>query len=230
MRVIFALISLLLLGVSCSTRATDPTHFTQDPALLEKGKVFQREWKISNFSEYDKVHLMPVTTAYLKELGWWEKQNLSNYDDSGVWPVMHADRNRPVAKELVKYIDKTFREEFENNPENKMKLVGRHSLDRKTLVVEVALTEMVPVKKWFLGLNWIGDGSLKGGVATIEGQIKSAVTGKVLMSFTDRRVNSATKVSREAGAMYWYSHAKPIIQNWAKMLVVTCNETYPKDK
>ena len=226
----FVVISLLtvLIFCSCRTRATDPTRFTEEAYLLEDGRVFQKEWKKQSFEGYDQIYIRPVDTSHLKSLSWWGKQNIANYDDSGVYPTMEGDRNWSTVRNFSKYMNDVFRKEFMNNPENKLKFVNQGQLDRQTLVVEIALTEMVPVKKFLIGLNLIGDGSLKGGVATIEGKIKNGISDKTLMSFTDRKVNSATMVSRESGDLYWYSHAKPIIRNWAKMLVTACNETYPK--
>lgn len=227
--VLFVLISVCFL-CSCNTRATNPTNFTEDAVLLEKGRVFQREWKKSDFSEYTKVCIMPVDTSHLKTLGWWEKVNTSTYDDSDVWPEHKAEAHRQPAKHFARYMNDVLRKEFLKNPENKLTYVSYEKADRQTLMVRIALTEMVPVKKFLIGLNLIGDGSLKGGVATIEGKIQNGLTGKTLMSFTDRKVNSSSMISRESGHLYWYSHAKPIIRNWAKMLVTACNETYPKAK
>lgn len=230
MKMLLIILTLVLGLTSCSTRATSPTDFTVDAVLLDEGRVFQREWKKGDFKSYKTICIMPVDTSYLKTLGWWEKMTVSTYDDSDVWPEHDGEAHRYPARQFSRYMNETFRKEFAKNPENKLRFVNYKSRNRETLLVEIALTEMVPIKKFLIGFNLLGDGSLKGGVATIEGRVRNGLTGKVLMSFTDRKVQSSSMISRESGHLYWYSHAKPIIRNWAKMLVTSMNETYLKDK
>ncbi len=117
-------------------------------------------------------------------------------------------------------------EEFKQANDIGLKYVPINEADEKTLVLKIAIIELVPIKKIMLGLGLIGDGSLKGGSIAIEGQLRQGKTHQVLATFSDRQVNNRGFGGTETPSLSWYSHGKPVMRAWAKVFV----EIFRKNK
>lgn len=209
------LLLLVLLTSACKTRPGTPTAFLSDTHLLESGKLFQKEWQDAKFSlkDYDKIAILTVDTSFLKDMSWWEKANVKNYEDSGIYPGARADKNQDPAKSLARYYTYHLKASFEKEG-SPLKLVPIDETDEKTLVLRIALTELVPVKKLLLGFSLIGDGSLKGGTVAMEAKLENGKTGQLLMMLTDREVNNKFHVERENSQLNYIVHAKPVVKEW----------------
>ena len=210
------LLALVFVFTSCKTRPETPTNFLPDAHKLSSGKVFQKEWMDSKFSlkDYDKIAILSVDTSFLKDMGWWDKANIKNYEDSGIYPGAKADKNQDPAKSLAKCYTYHLKASFEKEGAP-LKLVDIGETDEKTLVLRVALTELVPVKKLLLGFSLIGDGSLKGGTVAMEAKVEDA-KGKLLMMLTDREVNNRFHTERENPQLNYIVHARPVVKDWTE--------------
>jgi hypothetical protein len=100
-----------------------------------------------------------------------------------------------------------------------------------SIQIELAIVELVPIKKLLFALGIIGDGSVQGASIAIEGRIRDMQTGKVIAMFADRKVkrfsaphfNSKDKWS-------WYPQAKPAVKNWCDLLLKLANKRLGKSK
>ena len=225
-------LSVLFTLSSCKTRIAEPSGFLQDPYRLEDGKFLQKVWrsKTFNLADYDKITVVPVTTTFLRNMGWWQKFNSSTYRDSDIFPEFKADANRPAGRQLAKYFEDQMILQFKNAEGTKLKYVPFGQADSKTLIIKIAIIELVPVKKFMVGLGLIADGSLKGGSIAIEGHFKNARTHELLAMFSDRKVNNRPSASSEIPSLSWYSHAKPIMKAWAKTFVSIVRMNQQKNK
>ena len=217
------LITALIAFLSCSTRPAEPTGFLSDAYRLEDGEFLQQVWhgKNVNLQDYNKISVAPVTTDFLRYMGWWDRLNPSTFKErNGVYKDFQKDANMDAAQQLAKFFESEMIKAFINAEANTaLKYVPFTEADNKTLILKISIAELVPIKKVMLGLGLIGDGSLKGGSIAIEGQLRNARTHELLAMFSDRQVNNRMSRSDETPKLSWYSHAKPVMKSWAKVFV-----------
>ena len=207
---------------ACKSQPASPTSFIKDEWKLENGTILQRVWKDpqASLGHYTKFALKPVGTTYLRPMDWWDKKNAPSYSDEGIFPSFDSRNNRKAAKYMAKYFDQQMKLAFKQDPQNELIFTSYVLADSQTLVMEIQITELVPVKKYFYGLGFFG--SLKGGIFAIEGKITNGRSGKLLMMFTDRKVNNDIK-NEDDSYLSWYGHAKPMIRDWSKYFARLAN-------
>jgi len=210
----------------CRTRTAADSGFLPDRLRLEKerGAPFQRVWRKRDidWAAYRGINVESIRVDRLLEMTWWEAFALVNYDDSQITPTMRRDANRKVARKFARYFEEKIAEAFTDKGTGRVRLVGQAAAN--TMTLEIAIVELVPVKKYMFVLGFIGDGSLRGGSMAIEGKIKDGVTGETIAMFSDRKVNSRFKGMRPGDELTWYSHAKPLVNDWAKLFVELAND------
>ena len=214
---------LLLCTTSCSTSPADITPFIEKPELLRNGSIFHRTWKKDKtaFSGYTKFAVRQVNTEHMREFGWWEKRNVANRDDI----ELDGYKKKPdpeVTKNIAWYFEKTLKSSFEKTPENRLQYISADKADNKTLIIELAIVELVPIKRYMKGAGLIGDGSLKGGTIAFEGKIVNS-KGILLAMLTDRKVHDPDHTLYDQSPEAWYLHAKPAINNWSTLIVGVLN-------
>ena len=223
MKKLLSIVSVIFICAACSTRPADPTGFLGDAYRLEDGEFLQKVWhaKGVKLSDYDKVSVAPVTTDFLRYMGWWERLSPSTFKEgNGVYKDFQKDANEGAARQLAKFFEERMIEAFiEGETKTKLKYVPFTEADNKTLMVRISIAELVPIKKVMLGLGLIGDGSLKGGSVAIEGQLRNGKTHELLAMFSDRQVNNRMLRSNEPPKLSWYSHAKPVMEAWSQEFV-----------
>ena len=218
------MINLILFLNSCALSPAEPSRYLQDTYRLEEGEFFQRVWRQEKFdiSQYKKIAIAPISTTFLRSLGWWDMQNQANYTDAGR-PGFQPRGNIKTGKQLAKYFEGKMVEAFSKTPNNSFQLVDFTQADEGTIILQVALVEIVPIKKYMLGLGLVGDGSLKGGTVAIEGKLLQGKTYKILAMFTDRQMNNREVKYSDKTKLSWYSHTKPIMDAWSKLFVRLAN-------
>ena len=196
--------------VSCSTKPAAPTSFLKDPWKMEEGKNLQLVWKSESINKgnYTKLALKPVGLTYMRRLGWWDKKNATSYHDDKVFPGFDSGDNRKAGVETAKIFENEFNQAFLRDPQKKIRRVPHTYVDKETLLLEIQIIELVPIKTYFPAM-----GSVKGGTMAIEGKIKNAETGELLMMFSDRRIENRPK-QEIPGKMSRYSHVKPLSRYW----------------
>ena len=228
MKKLILLVSALMVLSSCSTRPAEPTGFLADAYRLEDGKFLQKVWHGNDvdLQAYNKISVAPITTDFLRYMGWWERLSPSTFKgENGVHKDFQKDANMDAAKQLAKFFESEMIEAFIGNESNtNLQYIPFTEADDKTLMLKISIAELVPIKKVMLGLGLIGDGSLKGGSIAIEGQLRNARTHELLAMFSDRQVNNRMIRSNETPKLSWYSHAKPVMRSWAEVFVKIITE------
>jgi hypothetical protein len=214
---------------SCKTRQAETTSFLPNSYRLEDGRFFQKEWadKEYNIENFDKVAIAPISTSFLRDLGWWDKKNAATYTENrpeGPGPGFKPGANQSMGKQMTRYFQENMEEAFKNTKNNRFKLVEYGDIDEKTIVLVIALVEMVPVKKYLIGAQLLGDGSLRGGSAAIEGQIKQGKSNRTLAMFKDRKVNTSDIDYLDSTRETYYVHAKPLMKEWSRLFVSLANK------
>ncbi len=159
--------------------------------------------------KFKSVYFAPVNTQHMAEQSWWQAQTPMRQNDL-------AQDTRKIATRL--------RHEFmtavANHPAHKMKLALSPGPD--TLVIELALVELVPSKAFWnaastaAGFAVPGAGYLsmagRGSIA-IEGRARNGADNSIIATFKDRRTDKVAPVN--LGKYTWYHGAEQNISEWA---------------
>lgn len=186
---------------------------------------FQKFWKRTGASleNYSKIFIAPINTDYLVENGWWK--------DLGM---------KDVESDIVKIADKaqdTIIQAFKNDPERRFTVVSGPQAD--TLVLEMAITELVPNKAGFqaaLTAASMGTGELAVSAASAVGgslgskssiafemRIRDGETNEVIGMIADREEEQVSIVNVKNYT--WYGDVNAIIKTWANQFVQVANRT-----
>jgi hypothetical protein len=185
---------------------------------------FNRAWVEEGFriDDYDSVVVAPVNTDYARDRSTWARMNVREFsvDDD------LAEIGEEFQKDVI--------DAFHDAPENRLAVVDAPG-NAKTLVLELAITELVPSKAFLatIGLaSWaaplvigipVGTAAAfaQTGWMAFEGRVRAAKDGRVVIMFADRE-QAKTRVI-DAKALTWYSHARESMGDWAHQLVELAN-------
>lgn len=223
----------LLVGIAagCSFMKADPapdSGFLADSEKMEEHRErapFHRMWVDPSFktSDYDSILVASVNTKYVLDQSTWAEANPRN--------IVIEDDLKDIGKEMQEIVKETFREA--DAEKNRFKIVDK--ADDKTMILELAITELVPGKAFLgaIGLaSWAAPGAgpvavglvaalADDGWMAIEARIRNGKTGKVVSMFADREGAKARIVDVEAAT--WYGHARESMHDWADQLVELAN-------
>jgi hypothetical protein len=231
-------LALLALALACTSvdaagrktlakRPAPDGGFLEHPermAELRDRDPFHRVWYASDFSfaPYTRIAVAPVDTGYVREMNLWAKMTFA---------VPRVDEDVEVlAVELRDVFADTIRED----PRARLELV--ESGAEGTLLLEMALIEVVPNKAWLGTLGLVSRGTpvpgvgvatgtaatlLDRGWVSIEGRLRDARTGQVLVQFADSEKGKLRVIDFEV--LTWYGHAHEIFREWAQQFVERVN-------
>jgi hypothetical protein len=210
-----------LLG-GCKANEAEHTGFTttqlmdKDPSL-----PFHRVWHKPgvDMSKYTKVYVAPVDTKYMLAHTQWQEGERQGQLESDV-------------RDLAVYTKTTIEKEFREDPNHRFQVLSAPSRDLDALTFEVAITEVVPSKVLLNALGYAPFGigmtvtavrflSKDESSAAFEARVRDAGTGEVIAMAADREAEQFAPVS--VRGLTWYSHAKVMIDNWAKQFVQVAN-------
>jgi hypothetical protein len=208
-------VSIVFLGGCKADPAEEPTGFLGKKHPLYRYptlECFQRIWYDKNFKGWDKfkkIYFAPVNVDYVINMNWWNHVSVE------------FDRKASI-ENLGKYMREAFIKAHKENKHPKYALKVVDKPDAETVVVEMAITEVVPTKVW---LNAAGYfflySAIDQGVVAMEARIKDGATGKVFMKVMDREKGRITLVN--VRDLTWYSHAHVIMDDWAAQSVEFVN-------
>ena len=212
-------------------RATEAPTSAFDPnaELMTKNEAlpFHRSYWNKNYDakNYTEIMIAPVNTDYLAAQSFWEKMNVAN-------AVPGQDKKDIAA--IAEYTRQSFTRAFADDPRHRFNVVNKAG--PKTLILEVAITQLVPSKAVLNAIGyitWIPTVvSMTGSVATdsqdtgkgaiaIEGRVRDGGSGEIIGMFADREHPSTAII--DVKALNWWAPAKTIINDWAQQLVAVAN-------
>jgi hypothetical protein len=206
-----ALALVLLLGACAKSTAPDSGFLTEAEKMVPEERLpFDRVWydREIDFRKYTEVMVLPVNTEFLMEMSWWKD-------------VSFPGDRRAGARELGFRLQTRVFEAFESDPNKRFTPLAfaAKEPEEKTLVLEMALVELIPTKPVLSVLG--GPTGLGKGAVAIEGRFVDGRTGDVVAMFADREEAQRSLVNVKDLA--WYSHANAIIDAWAEQLVTVTN-------
>jgi len=235
---VLLLSALLTLAAGCSKMKAKPaadSGFLADSEKMAENRErapFNRLWVDEKFDllNYDSLFVAPVNTNFLIEQNTWAKANPRNIK-------IEDDTKKIAVKMREKVIDA-----FQSSDENRFKLVDgipETTAAAKTMIFELALTELVPSKA-ILGAIGVASWAVTpavgipiGAVASmaddgwiaIEGRIRDGETGEIVAMFADRE-KAKTRIL-DLTSVTWYAHTSEIMGDWSQQFVTLANT--PKD-
>jgi hypothetical protein len=160
-------------------------------------------------SKFSSVYFAPVNTQYITKQGWWQTQT----------PLKQSSLAADTQKIATQLRDE-FIKAASSHPSRKLKVAQAPGPD--TLVIELALVELVPSKAFWnaaasaAGFAVPGAGFLsvagRGSIA-IEGRARDGGNNGVIAIFKDRRTDKVAPVN--LGQYTWYHGAERNISDWA---------------
>lgn len=184
-----------------------------DPAL-----PFHKVWlkPDTSWDRYTKLYIAPVETGYLKEMIWWKEMEKSQ-------------KLQEEAAELAEYAREVFAEAFREDPAHRFQVV--ESPEENTLLLEVALVELIPSK---IVLNTLGYAPFVGSAsrlfkqmtsnkssAAFEARLRDFETQETIALFADRETEKFSLVNFKD--LSWWAHAQSILKEWAGQFVAFAN-------
>ena len=216
----------LLIGifgfVGCKAEPIATTSFVEGGRMMNDPSLpFHQVWKKPGFdkSKYSKLYVAPVNTSYM----------LSNTEWGGTASVGDFEND---VKELAVYTREAIKKAFREDTRARFAVVNSPTTSADTLILEVAITEVVPSKVVLNALGYAPFGiglAIKGvraiakdrSTAAFEVRIKDASTGQVVAMIADREAEQNSVVS--VRGLTWFSHVYTMIDVWAKQLVEVAN-------
>lgn len=215
---------LIFVGMGCAifkANEAPDAGFLPHPERLEKHPErfpFQKVW-LKDYSEkyrdnYSEVVIAPVDTSHMLAHDWYSDLNLEGKK------MVHED-----ARSIAEYMHEKFKETIRDDHAGKLVLVEMPG--PRTMIVELALVELVPTKTW---LNIAGDlggffipgasflaGLGSSGSVAIEGRIRDGRTREIIVMFKDRESDQIAPIGIQD--LTWYKHAEDEIDDWAAQFV-----------
>lgn len=199
-----------------STDFTDRSQMKNDPSL-----PFHRAWVKPGFdkAKYTKLYVAPVNTDYMLKMTDWQ---------SG----MRKDELETDVRKLGVYTQDQIKKAFQADPNQRMQIVEAKPSSPDALLIEVALTEVVPSKgvlnalgyaPFGIGMTLTAVRMVASDVSTVafEARIRDAATNEIVAMVADREAEQTAAVS--VRGLTWYAHAEAAIQHWAAQFVQIAN-------
>jgi hypothetical protein len=226
----FALVlAAAMLVIGCRAKEAPTSGFMENPELMKKSEnsPFNRAYWDEKYDrkEFTELMIAPVNTQYVMAQNFWEKASAAGLSE---------EQAKKDVQALADYTQQSFVKAFQNDPRHRFTVVNKAG--PKTLVLELALTQVVPCKAELNAIGYvliapsvimaagstITDSQDQGkGVVAIEGRVRHGGDNKVVGMFQDRQ-NPPTAIV-DIKSLNWWAPAKQIVDNWSNTLVRVAN-------
>lgn len=182
---------------------SDPQNLAPDSKMPFDDVWFKQGIDLASFKT---VYIAPIDTTHLLKLDWWD-----------TWALAPGDE-KEQAKSIADYFSQQLSDAFSNNEQKKLQVVSAPQKD--SLIVELAITEVVPTKPWLNAIGYIALGPLSQGTTAFEGRFRDGASQAVIAEFKDREYGQMDVVS--VADFSWFKHSKHTIGVWSDDLVKIC--------
>jgi hypothetical protein len=199
----------LLFATACSETAKQPEAPADDFLGLGselapvENSVWDQSWRAPDvkWQGWTELHVAPIVADHLGEAAWCSDCALDE---------LPAKRTA-LGNAFRQKIEAAFREDAGHLLEP-VAAVGP-----KTVVLEIAIVDVVPARSWFNARGAAPAGLSGHGSVAIEGRILDGKTGRLLSTFADRE-DCAADLLGDAH-VDWCCHAPVLFDRWAARLV-----------
>lgn len=203
---VVALVSTSVSLSGCPASAAPDAGFLDQPQLMHKDDnlPYDAVWfkEGVDFTKFKTVYVAPVDTTHLLDQDWWDKSNFAPGDQES------------QAKELAEYFREQVKNEFIDDDENRYTVVDTAQSD--SLIVELAIVEVVPTKIWLNAIGYVLLGALDQGLTAFEGRFRDGETNEVIAEFKDREYGQIDVVS--LADFEWCRHSRHTTEIWSDQM------------
>ena len=218
-----ALVSALLLSACQTVQEGQEKVLRADPAedsgfvegadqmQEDPNRPYNRIWydqKVKD-SWFSTVYVAPVNTDYLQAMSWWDQASTAN---------LGTNREQDV-KDIAEYFREAVKKAIREDPKHKLAVVDTPT--EHTLILEMAIIELVPTKAWLNTMTTLFVGSWDHGAAAFEARVRDGRDQKVIAKFADRQYGKTAVIS--AADFRWWTQAHKIMDDWAQDMVNSAN-------
>jgi hypothetical protein len=208
--------------VGCKA-APAPSAGFADSSLLkpDPNTPFNKFWRKPDvqWKSYSKIYVAEVNTSYMMKMTVWQK----------------GERQENVEKDvhtLAAFARDSIMKAFREDPHHRFQVIDTPTHDPHTLVLEVALIEVVPSKVLLNALGYapffIGTGvtvvrtvANDKSTAAFEARVRDSSTEEIVMLAADRESEQFAVI--DVRGLTWYSDAEGIVSEWSKQFVLLAN-------
>lgn len=221
--VCMGLLALCVINIGCKAGAAKNAGFVDANLMKHDANLpFHLSWVKPGLdkTKYTKVYIAPVNTSHMFETTDWQKGE-------------RKDQFVADVATLARFTKSAFEKSFKEDPRKRFTVVESDPKSSDTIVIELALIEVVPSKivlnalgytpVFFIGTAISVTRAIAQDVSTVamEARIKDSGTGDTLIMMADREQEQMAVVS--VRGLTWYSHAQSIISQWASQFVALSN-------
>lgn len=201
--------SLHLLG--CRADPAPDAGFITNPSVMapKSDLPFDAVWLKENVDlrTYAKVYIAPIDTTHLLAQDWWDRANFA--------PGQEKDQ----ADYLANYFRDRLAKEFKDDDEKQYQVVD--APDKDTLIIELAIVEVIPTKTWLNIIGYAAIGGISEGTTAFEGRLRDGRTQEVIAEMKDREFGQMSLLS--ISDFTWCRHSEHTIRIWSEDLVKMCS-------
>lgn len=216
-------LTLLLLPVAtsllgCRAKPAESAGFA-DPTLMNHDPLipFNRFWRKPDvdWNRYNTLYVADVNTSYMLAMTDWQK----------------GERKEEIERDvhgIAVYTRDAIKKAFRDDEHHRFQVVDAPTEDKRAVVFEMALIQLVPSKVALNALGYapfgvgLGVSAVRGAAndrssAAFEARIRDAATGDILMLAADREQEDFALI--DLRGFKWYTHIHAIIDGWSKQWV-----------
>lgn len=191
------------------------TPFLPSHSLLQPQRAdfpFDRFWysKTCDWKKFKKIKVAHVDISHMLKNDWWQSVSTAKAVDM-----------KSQAESIGEYMRNAFIRQIMYDPGNSFLIVDK--ADSETIVIELAITQLVPTKAFFNAVGTTAGFFIPGaglvtvidaGCVAMECKLIDGGTGETVLMLTDRERDDAALINIDG--FTWYGHAKHIIDGWAE--------------
>jgi hypothetical protein len=217
---VFTRLTTLLLSVAgcvylsgCRADPAPDAGFVTDPSLMTKEDdlPFDAVWLKPgvDLRGFKSVYIAPIDTTHLLKQDWWDKVNFAPGDQ------------QKEAQILANYFHERLTDAFQADDRKVYQVVDQPQHD--SLIIELAIVEVVPTKIWLNIIGYAALGGLSEGTTAFEGRLRDGKNQELIGEMKDREFGQMSLVN--ISDFSWCRHSEHTIKIWSSDLVKMCYRT-----
>jgi hypothetical protein len=194
----------------CRADPAPDAGFISNPSLMtsEDDLPFDDVWLKPGLDlrSFKNVFIAPIDTTHLLAQDWWDRANFA--------PGQAKDQ----ALYLATYFHDRLTDAFNSDDRKIYQVVNQP--DKNTLIIELAIVEVIPTKTWLNIIGYATIGGMSEGSTAFEGRLRDGNTGELIGELKDREFGQMALLS--IADFSWCKHSEHTVRIWSRDFVKMC--------